>query len=138
MIDVYFYCGALDGYQRDLKSIEFEKLKRAAEVAGKPMIVGEFGMFKSQFTDDFDAACQYLQSAWLPALNQDWQGWFYWTYDTHEQPRLWNRRKQYLAHPSPTIRLSGPLDGLQLVRYVWNIISYGSRRTLCPAIVHPR
>jgi hypothetical protein len=19
-----------------------------------------------------------------------WHGWLYWTYDTHEQPRLWN------------------------------------------------
>ena len=90
MVDVHFYPSTLDHYQQDLKSIEFEELTSAAKAAGKPLIAGEFGLFKSQFNDDFDAACQFLQHDWLPVLNQDWQGWLYWTYDTHEQPRLWN------------------------------------------------
>jgi len=90
MVDVHFYCHTLDAYQRDLESIEFDELKAAARVAGKPLIVGEFGLFKGQFNEDFDAACRFLRREWVPALNRDWQGWLYWTYDTHEQPRLWN------------------------------------------------
>lgn len=90
MVDVHFYCSTLDRYRQDLKSIEFEELKRAAKAAGKPLIVGEFGLFKDQFNGDFEAACRFLQHDWMPALNQDWRGWLYWTYDTFEQPRLWN------------------------------------------------
>ena len=97
MVDVHFYCNTLDGYQRDLQSIEFDELKTAARVAGKPLIAGEFGLFKSQFNDDFDAACRFLRHEWLPALNQDWQGWLYWTYDTHEQARLWNAADREFA-----------------------------------------
>ncbi len=97
MVDVHFYTSTLDGYQRDLESIEFDELKRAAKAAGKPLIVGEFGLFKSQFNDNFDAACRFLKHEWLPALNHDWQGWLYWTYDTHEQRRLWNAADREFA-----------------------------------------
>jgi hypothetical protein len=90
MIDVHFYPGSLEQYRRDLESIEFEKLQQAARAAGKPLITGEFGLFKAQFQDDFDAGCRFLQQEWLPQLRRDWDGWLYWTYDTHEQPRLWN------------------------------------------------
>jgi hypothetical protein len=90
MIDVHFYCSTLSRYQEDLKSIEFARLRQVAQDAGKPLIVGEFGLFKEQFAGDFDAGRRFLRDDWLPALNRDWQGWLYWTYDTHEQPRLWN------------------------------------------------
>lgn len=90
MIDVHFYSGSQAKYQSDLKSIEFAQLRRAAAASGKPLICGEFGLFKKQFQDDFAAGCRFLQQEWLPVLNRDWSGWLYWTYDTHEQPRLWN------------------------------------------------
>ena len=90
MVDVHFYSGSLDQYRRDLASIEFDRLKQTASAFGKPLIVGEFGLFKGQFNDDFDAGCRFLRNEWLPALRRDWDGWLYWTYDTHEQPRLWN------------------------------------------------
>ena len=90
MVDVHFYSATLDTYRRDLDSIEFEQLRRAAAATGKPLIVGEFGLFKHQFGDDFEAACGFLKDQWLPELNRHWEGWLYWTYDTHEQPRLWN------------------------------------------------
>ncbi|MBL7040988.1 MAG: cellulase family glycosylhydrolase [Pirellulaceae bacterium] len=90
MVDVHFYSGTMDKYRKDLESIEFEKLKQTASAAGKPLIVGEFGVFKNQFADDFETACRFLRNDWLPRLNRDWDGWLYWTYDTHEQPRLWN------------------------------------------------
>ena len=80
----------MDQYHHDLKSIEFDRLQPAAAAAGKPLVVGEFGLFKSQFQGDYDAGCRFLRDDWLPALNRDWDGWLYWTYDTHEQPRLWN------------------------------------------------
>jgi hypothetical protein len=90
MIDVHFYLATLERYRHDLASIEFEELQEAAAAAGKPLIVGEFGMFKDQFGGDFQAACRFLRDEWLPELNRDWHGWLYWTYDTDEQPRLWN------------------------------------------------
>jgi hypothetical protein len=90
MVDVHFYSGSLSQYSRDLESIEFDRLRQTAGAAGKPLIVGEFGLFKGQFKDDFDAGCRFLRNDWLPALRRDWDGWLYWTYDTHEQPRLWN------------------------------------------------
>jgi hypothetical protein len=90
MIDVHFYSGSLAQYRRDLESIEFDHLKQTASAAGKPLTVGEFGLFKGQFNDDFDAGCRFLREDWLPALRRDWNGWLYWTYDTHEQIQLWN------------------------------------------------
>ena len=90
MVDVHFYSSTLEAYRRDLESIEFDRLKRNAAAAGKPLIAGEFGMFNDQFDSDFSAACRFLKEDWLPALNRDWAGWLYWTYDTDEQPRLWN------------------------------------------------
>jgi len=90
MVDVHFYSGTLGRYRQDLESIEFDELKPAAVAVGKPLIVGEFGMFKNQFAGGFEVGCRFLRDEWLPALNRDWDGWLYWTYDTHEQPRLWN------------------------------------------------
>jgi hypothetical protein len=90
MVDVHLYSGTLERYRQDLESIEFDQLRQTAAAAGKPLIVGEFGVFKGQFDGDFEAACQFLRDQWLPELNRDWGGWLYWTYDTHEQPRLWN------------------------------------------------
>ena len=90
MVDVHFYSGTLERYRQDLASIEFDQLERTAAAAGKPLIVGEFGVFKNQSGGDFEAACRFLGDEWLPELNRHWNGWLYWTYDTHEQSRLWN------------------------------------------------
>ena len=90
-IDVHFYpfdAGTLD---RDLKSIEFERFRKACRKTGKPIIMGEFGSFKkSHPTLAAAAAAMATHLRRVQALG--FEGFLYWTYDTDEQPFLWNAR----------------------------------------------
>lgn len=88
-IDLHFYAENGTVWERDLRSVEFEELRRVAREHGKPLFVGEFGAFKSAFPSVEPAA------AWMGAWSEQFAprgfaGWLYWTYDTDEQPELWN------------------------------------------------
>jgi hypothetical protein len=90
-LDVHFYPKDDEGYERDLKSIHFDDLRSAAQAAGKPLIVGEFGVFKHMYAEQAPAI------AWMKKLagrfRQDgFAGWLYWTYDCEHQEMIWHAR----------------------------------------------
>ncbi len=90
IIDIHFYSDREEAFAADLASIEFEQLStRLREYPDKALLVGEFGAFKSRFSQLPEAA------AWVTRLadlfpQRGFQGWLYWTYDTDEQEELWN------------------------------------------------
>ena len=91
-LDLHFYPANAGEFERDLQSIEFPAVQRAAREAGKPVVVGEFGAFKQSFPFVEDAA------QWMAELGSRYAalgcaGWLYWTLDTHEQRKeLWHAR----------------------------------------------
>lgn len=89
-LDLHFYSPDADAWQRDLESVEFERVKRLASQTGKPMIVGEFGAFKHVFSS-LEPAAAWI-GTWASLFPQNgFAGWLYWTYDTHEQSeQLWH------------------------------------------------
>jgi hypothetical protein len=91
-LDIHFYPFAKDTLDRDLASIEFEQLAQACKQAGKPLIMGEFGAFKKPYPTLAEAAAamkHHLQRV----RSLGFVGFLYWTYDTDEQPLLWNARE---------------------------------------------
>ncbi len=109
-LDLHFYPANADEFERDLVSIEFEAVRGIARERGKPILVGEFGVFKRPHPELDDAA------AWAATLARRFRqlglaGWLYWTYDTHEQSdELW-----YACERSHTIyrRLAEVIRGEQ-------------------------
>jgi hypothetical protein len=61
--------------------------------ARKPVLMGEFGAFVSAYPAIADAASA-LQSWQVQSCAYDVKGWALWTWDTDEQPELWNARSQ--------------------------------------------
>jgi plastocyanin len=55
----------------------------------KPVIMGEFGAFKFSFPSPQDAA-SVLQEWQRDSCAYGFDGWLLWTWDTNEQPELWN------------------------------------------------
>lgn len=55
----------------------------------KPVIIGETGAFREAFTSPADAAVA-LQSWQAASCAYGIDGWLLWTWDTAEQPELWN------------------------------------------------
>lgn len=55
----------------------------------KPVIMGEFGAFKSSFPNASSAA-QALHDWQVKSCEYGFDGWLLWTWDTDEQPELWN------------------------------------------------
>ncbi len=90
-IDIHFYPFSAKTLPADLESIEFDALRPAAEKAGKPLIMGEFGAFKNNWktVEQAEAA---MRSHLRAVLDLGFSGFLYWTYDTDEQERLWNAR----------------------------------------------
>ncbi|MGB2819522.1 MAG: cellulase family glycosylhydrolase [Phycisphaerae bacterium] len=90
-IDIHFYPFRPDTLERDLASIEFDRLREACMAAGKPLIMGEFGSFKKNHKTLAEAAAAMKEHlARVRALG--FEGFLYWTYDTDEQPYLWNAK----------------------------------------------
>jgi hypothetical protein len=91
-LDVHFYsAGDHEMFRRDLESIEFEAFRAACRKAGKPMIMGEFGSFKSAQKTVAEAATAVAEL--LEKVRQrGFVGLLYWTYDTDEQPQIWNAK----------------------------------------------
>jgi hypothetical protein len=91
-LDLHFYPSNAAEFERDLQSIEFPAVQRAARELGKPVVAGEFGAFKGTFPTAAGAA------QWMAELGGRYAalgcaGWLYWTLDTHEQSsELWHAR----------------------------------------------
>jgi hypothetical protein len=89
-LDLHFYTADPEAWQRDLASVEFDRVRTLADRLGKPMIVGEFGAFKRPFPT-IEPAAAWI-GTWTGMFPQNgFAGWLYWTYDTHEQSdQLWH------------------------------------------------
>ena len=55
----------------------------------KPIIMGEYGAFKWAYPLVSDAAAG-VQSWQIQSCTYNFKGWLLWTWDTDEQPELWN------------------------------------------------
>ena len=82
----------------------------------KPLVLGEMGAFKSAYPA-LDEAPYALQAWQRESCRFGLDGWLLWTWDTEEQPELWNARSggDALAHalgpagrPDPCAPASGP------------------------------
>lgn len=91
-IDIHFYAASPEGVDRDLKSIEWEQLKPAAEKSGKPLMISEFGTFPAVHKTVDDAA---YAMGWYSKILLDlgFTGLIYWTYDCHEQTDVWDAKR---------------------------------------------
>jgi hypothetical protein len=89
-LDLHFYAADAQAWQRDLASVEFDRVRHLATELGKPMIVGEFGAFKHAFPTVEPAAA--WMGKWAAMFAESgFAGWLHWTYDTHEQSdQIWH------------------------------------------------
>jgi hypothetical protein len=55
----------------------------------KPIIMGEYGAFRDAFLS-IDGASHALHDWQVESCQYDFDGWLLWTWDTDEQPELWN------------------------------------------------
>ncbi len=62
----------------------------------KPVVMGEFGAFTSVYSTPADAASA-LQNWQIQSCTYNFKGWMLWTWDTDEQPELWNALSQGAA-----------------------------------------
>jgi hypothetical protein len=56
----------------------------------KPRIIGEYGALKSWFNNDLNAAASSMAATQAASCAAGFSGWLLWTWDTAEQPDLWN------------------------------------------------
>jgi len=61
----------------------------ASDLTGKPLVMGEFGAFKDAYWSASRAA-QDLQDWQVASCTYGFDGWLLWTWDSSEQPELWN------------------------------------------------
>ena len=55
-----------------------------------PLIMGEYGAYKFAYPD-YTSAAYAMRDAQIESCNSfNFKGWMFWTYDTTEQPQLWN------------------------------------------------
>lgn len=59
----------------------------------KPILMGEFGAFQSAYPTVTDAAAG-LRDWQIQSCAYNFKGWLLWTWDTDEQPELWNAMSQ--------------------------------------------
>ncbi len=92
-VDIHVYPHTTISVQKDFKSIDFEEVKKDCQRTGKPLFLGEFGAFKDNFPVIDDAASEMAMFA-KKSFQRSFDGWAYWTYDTDEQPPLWNGKSE--------------------------------------------
>lgn len=89
-LDLHFYAADVTRWEKDLNSVEFEQVRQLAATMGKPIIVGEFGVFKKAHPN-LAVAAQWMQQMTQGFSHHGFAGWLHWTYDTHEQSNeLWH------------------------------------------------
>lgn len=75
--------------EETLSSVDFDGLVKAAAAAGKPLIMGEFAAFKEKNRSPAQQADNVRRQILL-GWEKGFRGFMYWTYDTDEQPKIWN------------------------------------------------
>lgn len=89
-IDVHFYPVNSDWLKNDLKSIEFEELKKKAKELGKPMIVGEIGVTRGWGFTKEDQIKEWFENVFAPLSREGgFQGFLWWTWDANNQLGGW-------------------------------------------------
>jgi len=86
-VDLHAYPGLELTLAQYVENFELGKL------AIKPVIMGEFGAFKSAYVS-VSAAAQALQAWQVQSCPYGFDGWLIWTWNTDEQPELWNAQSQ--------------------------------------------
>ena len=92
-VDIHLYARTLENHsvrpaiEDELTSLEFKKAKLLARRRGKPLIMGEFGAFRSTFGTVKSAVSGMVEQVEL-AASLGFQGMLFWTYDTREQDRI--------------------------------------------------
>ena len=75
--------------EETLSSVDFDGLVEAAATAGKPLIMGEFAAFKDR-ARPLAQQTKDIRRQILLGWEKGFRGFMYWTYDTDEQPKIWN------------------------------------------------
>jgi hypothetical protein len=92
-LDIHLYSTDEASLERDLKSIEWEAVREACQRAGKPILMGECGVFKAA-VPSADRAADLLTKHIRRVLERGFVGFLHWTYDTDEQADIWNARME--------------------------------------------
>jgi len=82
-IDLHLYPGGELNMAQYVENYEMDGFAR------KPIIMGEFGSSKYSHWSA-SLAAQVLQDWQVDSCNYGFDGWLLWTWDTDEQPELWN------------------------------------------------
>lgn len=88
-VDIHLYSTDEKGPRHDLESEEWDALKPACAHVGKPLLMGECGVFKSR-TKSADEAASLLSAHVDRVMAEGFVGFLVWTYDTDEQADIWN------------------------------------------------
>jgi len=111
-LDIHFYPFSPSTLDRDLRNIEFDELKAACAKRDIPLVMGEFGAFKSAFATIPEAADGMVRHL-RRVMGLGFSGYIYWTYDSHSQHWLWNAKSgrgeilEALAKPHDGRRAGG-------------------------------
>ena len=92
-LDIHLYPLKSSSIKEDLDSIEWEKTLKECKKTGKPVMMGEFGFFRENQTN-ITATVEAIKHVAAQALENGFQGFMYWTYDTDEQKRIWNGKSE--------------------------------------------
>jgi len=137
LMDIHFYTGNSTDLQNDLASIEFDEVTTAWNAVGRPMIVGEFGAFKSAFPV-LSGAALWKRAETDVFAAKGFQGWLYWTYDIDPQEQLWNAKSDsgeifdamveaakanYFGYPAPADDSDGDgmPDNWEAIHFLWSL-----------------
>lgn len=88
-LDLHLYPLEERTLEKDLASVEWERLREACRQRGLPLVMGEFGAFKSAYPE-LGEATKAVEHHLRQVMKLGFAGYLYWTYDTDEQPNLWN------------------------------------------------
>ena len=91
-LDVHTYPSSDTRLADDLVSIEWDQVKPAADAIGMPIVSGEYGAHISTYMPTLDVAATKMRQHLEALDDQGFAGQMFWTYDTDEQPQLWNGR----------------------------------------------
>jgi hypothetical protein len=84
-VDLHFYHGKYS-ISEAVRSFELDKVSRPLS---KPVILGEYGVYKKDFPDLVKAAYS-LRDIQIESCKYGFSGWLLWTFDTSEMSEMWN------------------------------------------------
>jgi endo-1,4-beta-mannosidase len=89
--DIHLYpLGGSYSMTSDLGSIEWS-------TTYGPILMGEYGAYKSVYANSTSAAYAMRDTQVQSCSSFNFKGWLFWTYDTIEQPTLYNLMENYGA-----------------------------------------